>query len=724
MKGFIGELQHRGVLRVAGLYIALTWLVLQVADVVLAAFELPDSTLRYLLFVAAAGLPVVLLLAWFFEITAEGIQTEQEVRDQGIARVGSPLLTVATITALVLALGISLYVNFQQATDEPVATPDMMSILVADFDNQTGDPLFDGSLEAALAIGMEGASFISSYARHDAARVAAKITAGDTLDEETARLVSVREGIDLVLIGSIVKRGDGYELTQRALDPVGGDLVAEAESSAENKADVLVAVGSLAAQIREALGDVSLEGGNLAANETFTAASLAAVQFYTQAQTHAFKEENVEAIKYFEKAVAEDPEFGRAYSGWATSELKLGHREKSEALWKKTLAFIDGMTERERYRTLGVYYTLVTANHLKAIENFELLVKKYPADGIGWNNLGVAYFYTLQFDKALEVGAQLVELFPGNPAFRANYALFAMYAGDFVVARKEAELLLEELPDYFLAYLPLAMADLVNGDLPAAESVYERMGELSQRAQSMSATGLADIALLTGDYSKAVQLLRQGRDSDLQSGNSLGAAYKGIYLAKALAAMGDRVAALESLDQSVQDNQTISHLVPAALIYIELGKTQRAEAIQQQLGSHLQQGHRAAAELIAGEIALSNDDAVAAVDAFNASLQRADSWLTHYALGRAYAFAGYHAEALGEFEMCLRRIGESTALYLDDIPTFQYHAPLYYWLGRTKQEMGMNNEARDDLNYYLSLRVDADESPWTEDARQRITPPS
>ena len=104
----------------------------------------------------------------------------------------------------------------------------------------------------------------------------------------------------------------------------------------------------------------------------------------------------------------------------------------------------------------------------------------------------------------------------------------------------------------------------------------------------------------------------------------------------------------------------------------------------------------------------------------NASLQRRDFWLTRFYRGQAYALTGNQVEALGEFEICLERLGESTALFLDDVPTFQYHAELYYWLGRTKQAMGSLNGARQDLERYLALRVDSDDSPITRDARQRL----
>jgi len=255
-KGIIQELQDRGVLRVAGFYVALTWLTLQIADVLFPAFDIPDSVLRYIIFVAVAGFPLVCLLAWFFELTPDGVVSEEALRDIGGARTRSRGLTVATIVALVLALGTSLYVNFRLATEEPVEPPSLMRILIANFENLTGDSLFDGALESALAIGMEGAPFISAFSRNNASRVADKLMSGAALNEETARLVSVREGLDLVLAGSISQSGNTYTLIQRVLDPVAGNEIIAVDAEAEGKAAVLPAVGSLAAQIREALGDV------------------------------------------------------------------------------------------------------------------------------------------------------------------------------------------------------------------------------------------------------------------------------------------------------------------------------------------------------------------------------------------------------------------------------------------------------------------------------------
>ncbi len=165
MNQLLRELRQRGVFRAAGLYIALIWLLLQIADVVFPVFDVPDAALRYILFGAIAGFPVAMLFSWFYDISSEGIRSEDEIRETGEHR-SRGMVSGATIVLLAMALGISLYANYEQATDDADAQPELVSILVSDFVNETGDPIFDGSLEPALAIGMESAPFISAGHRH------------------------------------------------------------------------------------------------------------------------------------------------------------------------------------------------------------------------------------------------------------------------------------------------------------------------------------------------------------------------------------------------------------------------------------------------------------------------------------------------------------------------------------------------------------------------------
>ena len=280
----------------------------------------------------------------------------------------------------------------------PVVERPPVSILIADIENRTGDSGFDGAIEQALSLGLEGASFIVAYSRTAAADVARRMDLPGGLDEKTARLVSRREDIDFILAGTIAAEGSGYRLTARALDPTAdpatSEPIATATANARTKAEVLPAVASLASTIRAELGDTTEDNARLAEAETFTAGSLEALQAYTRAQALADANKNQDALAAYQETVKLDPNFGRAYAGMGVIYTIFKDEENAKTAYEKAVKLVDRMTEREKYRTLGTYYMSVARNYEKAIENYETLVKLFPADDGGHWNLGLAYLYT------------------------------------------------------------------------------------------------------------------------------------------------------------------------------------------------------------------------------------------------------------------------------------------------------------------------------------------
>src|SRR5206468_4238115 len=129
--------------------------------------------------------------------------------------------------------------------------------------------------------------------------------------------------------GATRPRASGYEISVRALEPADARPVAEASARASNKGEVLRAVGTLASQMRAAFGDTASRSQRLAAGETLTASSLEAVQSYSMAQDLATAGRYAESIPHYKRAVEADPNFGRAYPGWATSEYRIGHEEQA-----------------------------------------------------------------------------------------------------------------------------------------------------------------------------------------------------------------------------------------------------------------------------------------------------------------------------------------------------------------------------------------------------------
>ena len=719
MPKLIRELRRREVFRTAGLYVGVAWILIEVASVLLPAFDAPDWVLRTLIIIAVIGLPVAVVLAWIYDITDKGIEVQRDPTDTVVVPFGGRKMDFLVIGVLSVALIFSIYLNITDDLATVAKEVEPVSILIADFDNKTGDELFDGTLEQALQIGIESAPFITGYRRDAALRIASSIqAANNVLDEATARLVSVREGIKLVMAGSIEEKKGGYTLYVRAVDPKGGEVLASVDVDAKSKLDVLAAVGTLAVDLREELGDDSLDREKLVTSETFTARNLEAAQAYAKAQSLQYNGKYEDAMSYYEDALAHDPDFGRAYSGLALSASSLGRIDEANELWDKALKNLDTMTERERLRTLGLYYSRVTRNRQKSIESYRTLVEKYPADDAAHNGLAIQYFYSLDFENALKAGGALLEIYPSSVMGRSNYALYAMYASDFETAVTEAEKVRGLDPAYFKGWLPVAAKAFADGDVDAANRAYDSMAQTGGRGELTSTLGRADAAIYSGGFEDARKLLQQGIELAAAAGSQYYLSTYHVALADAYALEGNAAAAVEAAEAALTISGGLPRQVPAALIYWQSGDTASAGAIADELGDSLQPQSRAYARLIEGLIALDEGEHVKAINLISAGAREADLWLLRYYLGRAYFEAGYFAEALDEFLACTDRQGESMSIFLDDLPTYRYMATVPYWLGRAQQELGMQEAAAENYTAFISLRPEG--GPLADDARQRL----
>jgi len=595
------------------------------------------------------------------------------------------LVLVGAATAIVLVgLGAAMWRFTVGRPSAPPASHNPVTVLIADFDNRANDPVFDGSLEQPLGVAMEGASFITTYPRKDATQIARRLKPENRLDEATARLVANREGIPLVFAGMISSADGGYRLTVRAIETSKGEEVSSTSQTARSKADVLQAVGRAAESMRRALGDTT-PPDRLAA-ETFTAASLDAVKYYTVAQTLSADRKNDQAIEYYKKAVAADQNFGRAYAGWAVAAYDSGRIDEAKEQYERALKLLDQMTEREKLRTLGVYALSITHNNDQALDTYKSLVTKYPSDFAGHNNLAIVYFNMLNFDGARAEGRRALELYPRSLKFQGNYALYAMYAGDFKEAGDKARAILKIDPSFVAAYLPLAMEALATGDLTGAKAVYREAATLGGEGASRAAIGLADIALFEGRPADAVAILPAAIQADRDQRNVVGVATKMIALAEAQSDLHRMPDALRTIDDVLKISTENQIVVPAVRLLLRANENTRAQSLISTLGSSLQPQARAYASMLEAERLIALGRAGEVMDALSDARKRADLWLVRFITGMAYERFAHHVEAQAELESCTtRRLGEATAVFLDDMPTFRYTVPAREWLKRAQQ---------------------------------------
>lgn len=627
-----------------------------------------------------------------------------------------PWIAVASVAVvLAIAIGATWFVRSRSSAPRAHKT---VSVLLADFNNKTSDPVFDGALESGFSLALEGAPFITAYNRGQAKKTVGQLKPGTSaLDLESAQLVAVREGIGVVISGSIEKKGDGYAIEADALDPVSGKELGKADVDADSKDGVLQAVGSLAGRMRRVLGDTSFDASKRSRSETYTSASLEAVHDYSVAEEQRYAGKSDQAIQSFLAAIQVDQNFGSAYAGLAAMYANQGHREEATKYYQLAMQHIDRMTDREKYRTRGGYY-LATMDPQKAIDEFTSLVQAYPADSMGYSALAFAYYLRHDMQKAIEMGRKALETYPKNVPYRNNVALYSIYAGDFPTAEQEGQKAMEENPSYLKAYISVALAQIGQGHTDQATETYKKLESVNALGASFGVNGLADLALYQSSPAVAVSLLEDGIKQDLAAKNEAAAAKKYVTLAEADLMLGDKSKALSALNFALSLGKD-GVLFSAARVYAEAGEDAKALSLSAELGKQLEPLPQAYSKVIEGEIQLRHNRAKEAIGAFQQAETISDTWLGHFYLAQAYLAAEAFTQADSEISECLKRRGEATDVFSDERQTFRFFPAAYYYAGRTYEGL-KSGGAADAYKSFLALKAKDAQGPLVTEARQRL----
>jgi tetratricopeptide (TPR) repeat protein/predicted Ser/Thr protein kinase len=594
-----------------------------------------------------------------------------------------------------------------------------ISVLVADFQNNTSDSLFDDTLEPMFNVALEGASFINAYNRGTARQLAAKLpNATGKLDENAARLVAVNQGIAAIVTGSLNTHGSGYELSVKAVDAMTGKTLAADHLTAASRDELLLGIPKVAAPIRQALGDTMPQSVQIEkAAGAFTTSSLAAVHQYGIGMDQLLAGNSEEAIRSFSNAIALDSNFARAYGGMASAYGNLGKTQEAERYVKLAMEHVDRMTERERYRVRGLYY-FATSNYPKCIEEYGELLKRFPADDSAWANIAACYLSVRRIPEAVAAAKRAVEIVPKGAVQRVVLSFYSSYDGDFATGEREAQTALS-LNSSSQAYLALAEAQEGLGQMAQAAETYHKMEKVDALGASLAASGLADVASYDGRYADAVQILEQGVAADIAAKNADSAAEKLAGISQLHLLRGQKGPAVATARTAVSTSQSVPVRVLAARTLLEAGEIAEAQKLADALASEVQPETQAYAKIIRGDIASQRGDKNEAINMFTGANQLVDTWIGHFELGRAYLEAGMFVEADSEFDRCMKRRGEALEIFQDSTPTFAYFPPIYYYQGRVREGLKSPGFA-EPYRMYLSIRGKAGEDPFLADIRRRL----
>jgi len=418
---------------------------------------------------------------------------------------------------------------FLRPQPKPLTDKDM--VVLADFSNTTGDPVFTGTLRQALAIQLEQSPFLKiledDNMRQDLRSMGKNATSNIT--NPVAREICQREGDKAMISGSIANLGKSFVIDLLASACQSGQTLAHEQLEAQDKEHVLRTVASAAASLRRKLGESLAsvpKASPLADNVTTT--SLEALQAFTLASQVSPTEGPTASLPLLQRAVQLDPSFAAAYESMAVQYAHSNNVEKEAEYYSKAFALAGGLPERERLRISCGYYLRSLGDLNKGIEVTRLATRLYPRDSVPHNLLGAALNFTGDLEGALEEFQQASRLNPRAMSYRGNMLRMQMMLGRFDLARSIANDALAQHLDPPRFHQRLLAISLIQADQAAMQKEIlwfqqRTENESMLRVLGANAAGRGRLREAQDDWHRAAAMTRRSDPAGRASSYALDA---------------------------------------------------------------------------------------------------------------------------------------------------------------------------------------------------------
>jgi eukaryotic-like serine/threonine-protein kinase len=479
--------------------------------------------------------------------------------------------TIAAAIAVAIAGGSWYYAG--RAT----AFAERDTIVVADFVNETGDTVFDGTLKQAVSVKLEESPFVSVFPEQRVREtLGMMVRPADTrVTGAIAQEVCQRHGVKALVAGSIASLGRQYVVALEAMNCATGEVIARAQSDASGKEGVLSAVGEATVMLRGRLGEslASIQTRNVPIVQA-TTSSLEAFKAFTIGTDMRFRTGG-DPMPFFHRAVELDPDFAMAYVrlavGYQATQRTLARKYIQEAYNRR-----DRVTEYERLYITAQYHSY-WGDVPKAIESFEIWKRTYPADATAPNNLALVYRRIGAIEKCLASALEALRL---NPTLPASFTFVGdAYLDLGQVDRAEAiidQAMAQTLGGAFF-YPGRYRLAFLRGD---ANGMQQALAELKKVSPNEVSRTLAEVAAFSGRIRAAEELTRQAaatvlreRSNTERAGNLL------AQLATILALVGRPEAARAAAAEALKISDTPTVALAAAQLHARIGPAATARAL-------------------------------------------------------------------------------------------------------------------------------------------------
>jgi eukaryotic-like serine/threonine-protein kinase len=486
-----------------------------------------------------------------------------------------PLAVVAIVLVATVVVATWAVFHFR----EPPKLTEKDTVLLADFDNTTGDPVFDETLKQALTVGLSQSPFLNLM--HDK-KIAETLrmmgrSSLDRITPEVAQEICVRTGGKAFLAGKISMLGSVYVLDVNAVACNSGTLLALSRANAHSKEDVLNALSRMAAALRSKLGESlpSVEKYDVPIQATTT--SLEALQSMSMAARVGAAENDEASIPFVQRALDYDPTFALAYAGLARRYQNLDQPQLALENASKAYRLRGSVSEREQFEISSIYFR-ATGDLENLTKTVELWKATYPQDGGPHGRLCVNYQFLGQFEKALQECQEALQLDPANGVNFDNLVAIYLNLNRYDDAQRVCESAMSRNLHCSWPYF----LDFVRGDAAGmAVELSSAMGKPG--AENALLAAQADTHCYYGQLRLAREFSRRASDSALRSGFRETAS---LWLAKTAlceAEAGENSAATRAIGDALQLSSGRITKVLAAMVAARVGDGSQARRLIKQL---------------------------------------------------------------------------------------------------------------------------------------------
>jgi eukaryotic-like serine/threonine-protein kinase len=579
-----------------------------------------------------------------------------------------PMAALATVLLAAL-IGGGLYYRSHQS--KPLSEKD--TVVLANFANSTGDPVFDDALKTALSVALNQSPFLNVLSENKVAATFQLMARppGTPLTPEVARELCQRTGSKAYITGSIATLGSQYVLALKAVNCQSGDQLAQEQVTATAKEKVLDALGQAASKLRGELGE------SLATVQKYdvplvhaTTPSLEALKSYSLGLKTSDEKGPAAALPFDLRAIELDPNFAMAYRAVGLDYSNLAQTGRATEYLMKAFELRERASEREALIIAADYYFLVQGDLQKAAQTYQEILAIYPRDEAAADNLGSLYEQLGQYERAIEMENEAIQAKPVAVNAYENLAYDYLALGRFEDARKIIKTAQDRGLDDFILHLGLYGLGFIHQD---EKSMEQELAWLRARPDAAH-YGLeleSRTMAYQGRLQRARELNQKAIASALHSDSKESAAIWQASGALREAAMGNLNEAATEASEALRrmpGNQSVQ--VQAALALAMSGKIAQAEFIRSELNKLYPQDTFVQSywiPAIEAQLAIARKDPSHAVESSKASSAldlggipfelSLSCMYPVYTRGQAYLAMGNAQEAAAEFQKIINHTG-------------------------------------------------------------------